>query len=176
MSSSSFVIVRESPDRDDVRALIAALDRELEALYPPESNHLLDVSALMAPDIVFLVARACHGTPHVARRAGPISSTETGGAALGCAALVPQEADGERYGEVKRVYVAPHARGQGIARGLLMALIEEGQARGLGLLRLETGIRQPAAIALFRSLGFRERGPFGAYRPDPNSVFLERAP
>jgi putative acetyltransferase len=46
--------------------------------------------------------------------------------------------------------------------------------RGVSLFRLETGIRQPEALGLYRKLGYRERGPFGSYRPDPLSVFMEK--
>ena len=41
-------------------------------------------------------------------------------------------------------------------------------------MRLETGIRQPEAIGLYRSAGYAEIGPFGAYRPDPLSLFMEK--
>jgi putative acetyltransferase len=41
-------------------------------------------------------------------------------------------------------------------------------------LRLETGIHQPEALGLYRAAGFVERGPFGPYRPDPLSVFMEK--
>jgi putative acetyltransferase len=40
---------------------------------------------------------------------------------------------------------------------------------------LETGVLQPDAIALYRGQGFRDRGPFGSYAPDPLSVFMEKA-
>lgn len=46
--------------------------------------------------------------------------------------------------------------------------------RGINLLRLETGIKQPEALGLYRKLGYRERGPFGAYSNDPLSVFMEK--
>ena len=42
------------------------------------------------------------------------------------------------------------------------------------LLRLETGVLQPEALGLYRKLGYRERGPFGAYAADPLSVFMEK--
>jgi putative acetyltransferase len=42
------------------------------------------------------------------------------------------------------------------------------------LMQLETGIRQSEAIALYRKFGYVERGPFGAYRPDPLSLFIEK--
>jgi putative acetyltransferase len=42
------------------------------------------------------------------------------------------------------------------------------------MLRLETGIKQEPAIRLYESAGFRRRGPFGSYRDDPLSVFMEK--
>jgi putative acetyltransferase len=47
-------------------------------------------------------------------------------------------------------------------------------AEGAAVLRLETGAGSHAALALYRAAGFVERGPFGAYRPDPLSVFMEK--
>jgi putative acetyltransferase len=52
----------------------------------------------------------------------------------------------------------------------------EAEARRLGVsvLRLETGISQPEALALYRRRGYVERAPFGAYRLDPLSLFMEK--
>jgi putative acetyltransferase len=41
-------------------------------------------------------------------------------------------------------------------------------------MQLETGIKQPEAIALYRKFGYAERGPFGSYQPDPLSLFMEK--
>ena len=83
-------------------------------------------------------------------------------------------ADKLAHGEIKRVYVRGSARGRGFA-GQLMARVEaELTARGIGLARLETGIHQPEALALYRRLGYVERGPFGGYAPDPLSAFFEK--
>jgi putative acetyltransferase len=41
-------------------------------------------------------------------------------------------------------------------------------------MQLETGTKQPEAIALYRKFGYAERGPFGAYKPDPLSLFMEK--
>jgi GNAT superfamily N-acetyltransferase len=62
----------------------------------------------------------------------------------------------ERACEIKRMYVAPPARGQGVARRLLDAL--EGAARELGyaIARLDTGPDQPHARALYESAGYVE--------------------
>ena len=45
---------------------------------------------------------------------------------------------------------------------------------GMTALRLETGTQQPEALALYRSAGFTEIGPFGDYRADPLSLFMEK--
>jgi putative acetyltransferase len=45
---------------------------------------------------------------------------------------------------------------------------------GVTLLQLETGVKQPEALSVYRTLGYEERGPFGAYRPDPLCLFLEK--
>jgi putative acetyltransferase len=133
-----------------VGALIAELDALQQALYPPESNHLLPVDALRRPEVVFLVARL-------------------GSEAVGCGALVDQS----EYGEVKRMYVRPASRGMGIGEALLAALAAQARLRGLRLLRLETGVSQPEALRLYERCGFRRRAPFGAYRADPLSLFME---
>jgi putative acetyltransferase len=44
----------------------------------------------------------------------------------------------------------------------------------IGLLRLETGIHQHAAIGLYERMGYQPIPPFGAYREDPNSLFFEK--
>ena len=44
----------------------------------------------------------------------------------------------------------------------------------MGLLRLETGVKQPEALTLYSAAGFVEISPFGAYGPDPLSVFMEK--
>jgi putative acetyltransferase len=55
--SVEYVIRLEDPRQDDVIRMLSALDRYLQSLYPPESNHILDIAALCAPDIRFFVAR-----------------------------------------------------------------------------------------------------------------------
>lgn len=132
--------------------MVEELDTYLGALYPAESNHLLDIETLAGPDIRFFVARL-------------------DGEALGCIAL---RIDPAAYGEVKRLYVPTRARGLGLGRRLLAALEEEARRERLACLRLETGIHQPEALGLFRAAGFTEIAPFGDYRPDPLSVFMEK--
>ncbi len=128
-----------APD-DDVRALVAELEAELAAEYTDEQRHGLDVAGLFAPHVRFFVAR-------------------TGGEPVGCGgvALFPG------YAEVKRMYVRPAARGEGAADAVLARLEEEAVDAGLGVLRLETGSRQGAAMRFYERAGFRRCGAFGAY-------------
>ncbi|MEW6703243.1 MAG: GNAT family N-acetyltransferase [Pseudomonadota bacterium] len=142
----------EPPDQPDVVALIEALDAYQKPLYPIESHYGVDLATLMQPNVLFAVARNAEGR------------------ALGCAGLMLL-AD---YAEVKRMYVDPACRGRGIARALLDLLERLALERGLGLLRLETGNRQPEALGLYRRQGFVLRGPFGDYPDDPNSLFMEK--
>ncbi|OYD81759.1 GNAT family N-acetyltransferase [Azospirillum brasilense] len=146
-------IARESPLQGEVVQLIEELDRYLGDLYPAESNHLLDLQSLAKPDIRFLVAR----------RSGTV---------VGCGAVRIDTEGG--YGEVKRMFVQPTARGGQIGRRLLERIEDEARIAGLSLLRLETGVYQDEAIALYRKQGFADRGPFGPYGPDPLSLFMEK--
>lgn len=131
--------------------MLARLDAYCAALYPAESNHLMDIASLMQGDVLFLVAR------------------DVDGAAVGCAALVNKQ----EYGEVKRMFVDERRRGLGTGRKLLEHLVMFARMSGLSVLRLETGIHQPEAIGLYERLGFERRAPFGDYREDPLSLFME---
>jgi putative acetyltransferase len=143
----------ESPDQPDVVALIDQLDAYQLSLYPPECVYALDMDSLLQPNVLFAVAR------------------NPGGAAVGCAAIVLTP----EFGEVKRMFVHPSARGQGVAQRLLGALETEALARGCRQFMLETGPSQPEAIGLYERLGYRVRGPYGGYPDDPLSVFMEKA-
>lgn len=143
----------ERPDQPQVIALIDALDAYQKPLYPADSHHGIDMAALCAPGVVFAVAR------------------DDSGRACGCGAVVLMSG----YGELKRMYVLPESRGQGLGVALLEFLERQAQVHDRPLLRLETGIRQPEALRLYARAGYRERAPFGDYLPDPNSVFMEKA-
>ena len=110
----------EPPDQPDVMRLIQALDAQMAAVCPPESNHLLDIEALSDPAVTFLVVR-------------------DGDDLVGCGAL---KRDPGGWGEIKRMY--------------------------------ETDIHNTEALALYRGAGFVECEPFGDYRADPLSVFVEK--
>ena len=63
---------------------------------------------------------------------------------------------------------------QGIGSQILRALEAIVEGAGLPCVRLETGIHQPEAIGLYRRSGYTEIEPFGNYRPDPLSLFMEK--
>lgn len=77
--------------------------------------------------------------------------------------------------EVKRLYVAPHARGHGIARALVTALMDQARADGFTRMVLDTSVSLTDARALYARLGFAERGPYQDI-PEavlPHLVFFE---
>jgi putative acetyltransferase len=141
----------ERADQPEVEALLRAASALMASLYPPESCHGLDLAAFERPDITLFVARL-------------------EGRAVGCGAYL---LEGDRTAEIKSMFVAPEARGCGIGRRVLEAI--ETAVRGrVSALRLETGVKQLAAMRLYEAAGFRRRGPFGSYRDDPQSVFMEK--
>ena len=81
---------------------------------------------------------------------------------------------GDGSAEIKRMFVVPEARGRGAGRRLLERLIEAARAEGITVLRLETWVKQPEAIGLYRAAGFEDIGPFGSYAADPLSLFMEK--
>jgi carbonic anhydrase len=89
--------------------------------------------------------------------------------AAGCVALRPL-APGEA--EMKRLYVRPEYRGGGLGRALAGAAIAAARSAGCTKLLLDTLPSMREAIALYRSLGFRERGPYSA-KPTPGAIFFE---
>ena len=142
------------PASADVCALIAASDAFYLDLYPPASNHLESVDDLGAENVLLVGCRV-------------------DGELVASGAAKCMRDDGD-YAEIKRVFVLPEFRGRGLSQAIMAHLEAEFARRGICLFRLETGTRQPAALNLYRKLGYRERGPFGAYRPDPLSVFMEK--
>ena len=139
------------PRSPEGRALLAASHAYLASLYPPEHNHFLDVDALAAPRIAFMIA-------------------EADGRALGCAALARMDG----YAEIKSMYVDPAARGAGVGAALMDALEALARREGIAWLRLETGDTLLAAQRLYARHGFAPTAPFGGYAEGPHSVFMER--
>ncbi len=76
--------------------------------------------------------------------------------------------------ELRRMFVVPAARGQGLSRVLLAALEEEARALGYLTVRLETGKRQLEAIGLYQATGYEPIAPYGPYVDDERSVCFEK--
>lgn len=142
------------PDASEVQALIAASDSYYVDLYPAESNHLESRADLKRPNVLFIGVRV------------------DGELVASGAAKIMQD-DGT-YAEIKRVFVLDQYRGRGLSNRIMQFLEAELARRGIELFRLETGVKQPEALGLYRKLGYRERPPFGSYRSDPLSVFMEK--
>jgi GNAT superfamily N-acetyltransferase len=77
--------------------------------------------------------------------------------------------------ELKRMYVSQAARGRGFARTILAELESRALERGYDRLILETGSKQPEAIALYRSAGYTDIPAFGHYACAPLAIFLGKA-
>ena len=144
-------ITEERPDTPDASALIEELDLHLGQLYPVESRHGFSVEKLLRDGVAFFVTR-------------------DRGHAAGCGGVLLV---GREYAEIKRMYVRPAFRGRGLARLMLDHLVAHARGRGLTVIRLETGIHQREAIALYERSGFRRIAPFGPYREDPLSRCYE---
>jgi putative acetyltransferase len=149
----SMTISPERPDSPDALFLLRGLDDNLNAMpYPPESRHAFSVDKLIQQQVDFFVLRV-------------------DGQAAACGGVKYYEG----FGEVKRMWVDTAFRGRGLAKAILGHLADHARARGVPLLRLETGIYQPEAIGLYERFGFVRRSPFGDYREDPNSIYFELA-
>ena len=142
------------PDHAEVQALISASDAFYDGLYPAESNHLEALDDLRKSNVLFIGCRV-----------------DAALVAMGAAKIMH---DDGCYAEIKRVFVVEDYRGRGLSALIMQHLESALLERGVGLFRLETGVLQPEAIGLYRKLGYRERGPFGAYASDPLSVFMEK--
>ncbi|PDO85485.1 GNAT family N-acetyltransferase [Kosakonia pseudosacchari] len=146
-------IVDAAATQPDLIALIAALDAYQSALYPAESNHLLDLAALPAETLI--LRKIVHHDE-----------------AVGCGAVVLNR-DGS--GEMKRVFIDPRHRGQRLGEKLLAALEQAAARKSCHTLRLETGIEQHAAVKLYQRCGYQICEAFAPYSADPLSIFMHKA-
>lgn len=142
------------PQATEVKSLIAVSDNFYDGLYPEDSNHLEALDDLNKPNVLFIGCRVD----------GVL-------VASGAAKLMD---DDDNYAEIKRVFVLDDYRGRGLSARIMNYLETESKKRGVWLFRLETGVRQPEALGLYRKLGYHEREPYGAYGADPLSLFMEK--
>lgn len=133
-------------DAPDVVVLVAAMAAELDLRYGDGGLSPATAADFLAPGV--LLVASLDGVP------------------VGCGGLRPYGADA---GEVKRMYVAPSARGRGVARAVLAALVAYARSAGLRRLMLETGTEQPEAVGLYESEGWTPIPAFGHYAADPRT-------
>jgi putative acetyltransferase len=145
-------IAIEDPSQPEIVMLLRDGEEHSAKLYPAESNHHMPLSALRASNVRFLVAR------------------DANGGAVGTGALALDGA----WAELKAMWVIPAARGLGVSRSILAALEVRARTEGVRTLRLETGVKNHAALGLYARAGFTRCDPFGDYRPDPLSVFMQK--
>jgi GNAT superfamily N-acetyltransferase len=129
------------------RVLIDELMDDLAARYGFPDPEAPPADALAPPDGIFFVAWR-------------------GDEALGCGGL-RRFADG--VGEIKRMFVRAAARRAGVARMLLAAVEDHARQVGYQRLILETGEKQPEAIALYRANGYAAIDSYGPYADWPSS-------
>lgn len=143
----------ENPAQPDVVALLQNGEANSARLYPAESNHHLSLDGLRAPEVYFFVGR------------------DAGGRAVATGAVVLR---GE-WAEIKRMWVEEDARGRGLSKRALSALLSRAKDAGVRSVLLETGVVSHAALGLYERAGFKRREPFDDYKADPLSVFMEKA-
>jgi putative acetyltransferase len=143
----------DDPRAPDIHALLMLLDHFLASQYPPDSQR--------AP------------TPGQSANAEPITvvSARVDGEAVACGACVRHD----DYVELRHMYVLPACRGLGLGRQLLDAMEQQVRAMGIGWVRLETGIAETEAIELYEHAGYHRCAPFGEYRSNPLSIYMEKS-
>lgn len=119
------------------RRLMAAFHEDVTRIYPswtPTTGPSVDPDELEPPGGTFLVVYV-------------------DGQAVGCGGFKRLD---PRTAEIKRMFVSADARGCGLGRRILERLEQDALKAGYALVRLDTGDRQPDALHLYRSAGYRE--------------------
>jgi putative acetyltransferase len=145
---------QEQPDTDDVHALLLRHFDLMSSQSAEESCHV------MAPETLMEAGATLFGIREEDRLLG-----------VGALAVI---APG--HGELKSMHTAAEARGKGVARRLMEALLDHARAQGLTRVSLETGSTPEflPARTLYEAFGFTLCPPFGSYIEDPLSVFMTK--
>ena len=160
LRDGSVARLRAVPYDDPVaRDLVARVQQEYVERYGGPDGAVVDPAEFVPPAGLFLVA-------------------EVGGQPAGCGAWRrhTEDGDGEESAvvEVKRVYVVPGRRRLGLAQVLVRALEDAARAAGYRSVVLNSGDRQPEALALYEEMGYRPVRGYGIYAGEPGAVFLGR--
>ena len=150
--SVELILTADDPVGAVARQLIDRLCTELSARYGAPPSPFSPAEAA-APRTIFLVARL-------------------GGIPVACGAL--RRID-DTVAEIKRMYVAPEGRRRGLARRILRELEHRAVEFGYSTIRLETGVGQPEAIALYEVCGYRRIPAYDPFVGNPSSVCFEKS-
>ena len=146
------IIWLDPANNPDAIALITELEAILAPLYPAKNRFGYSVAKSIAQQVAFFVLRH-DGVP------------------AGCGGI---QMFGAEFGEIKRMYVRPQFRDRGFGKLLLDHRTDHARAEGVGLLRLETGVHQTAAIGPHERMGFQSIPSFGEYASSPSSLCYEK--
>ena len=146
-------IIQVAHDDSSLHQLIEKLDADLLQRYPADEVFGLDFSDPAIDDVLFMVAYI-------------------GESAVGCGAIRPLD---ESCMELKRFYVDPLYRKNGIAGEILKKLEAMAQARNAAYIRLEAGAPQPEAIGFYKKHGYYEIEKFGEYVECESSLCYEKS-
>ena len=146
------IVLRAAADHPDVERFVTALLQEMADRYDddPDTIERTDEAA------AFVLLLDDDGTPLGSGAVQRLSKSKADAAV--------------DHGEVKRVYVVPEARGRGLSRLLMSALVDLARDLGYTWLQLETGDVQPEAIGLYESSGWTRVPNYGQYESDPRSL------
>jgi len=137
-------------DHPVAQYLVEQVQQEYVQRYGGRDGAVVDPAEFLPPRGIFLVA-------------------EVAGVAAGCGAW---RAHGPGTAEIKRVYVEPGFRRRGLAQLLMAELERTALEAGYRSVVLNSGGRQPEALALYAQLGYREVSGYGIYADAPDARFL----
>ncbi len=132
-------------------ALFRAGHELMDRLIVDRSQSKFSINSLSAANVCLLIARSER-------------------VAVGCCAVISYSC----YGELKRMYVSPNARGNGVASQLLQHAEQLVLEKGHKMLRLESATVLTKAHELYDRHGFSFCRAFGNHKEDPRSVFMEK--
>lgn len=144
-------IIRTNAEDLDFITLVQHLDKDLQSRYGDEQEFFDQFNTLDDIRHVVVAYRDDH--------------------AVGCGAIKPYQ---DKTVEVKRMYVAPDVRGQGIALQILNELEQWTRELSFDSCILETGVAQPEAIRLYEKAGYKVIPNFGQYAGVEASVCMKK--
>ncbi|MGR7023450.1 GNAT family N-acetyltransferase [Geodermatophilus sp. URMC 62] len=154
LRDGSTAALRAVPYDDPVaRGLVARVQQEYVDRYGGPDEAAVDPAEFVPPAGLFLVA-------------------EVDGVPAGCGAWRRHAEGGPGQAEVKRVYVEPAFRRRGLAQVVVAALEDSARRAGYRSVVLNSGDRQPEAIALYAGLGYTPVPGYGIYAGGSGAVFL----